>query len=204
MYNGIILETSEIYFTLIYASKGYQLHNILIDFEDKPDGVSQGRVCKINLEGTEELFFVKCHHNGPRPSQSQYSNSGAPDVRELFVYKVFELLNILGNVYFFVPSNGRPWDLFIATEGVKNLNLFGDLKKEVNLPALAFIELLQFVLQLRDVGTNLSNCGQTEDGKPVIVDFSIPDYQEDFVLNAEDIMAYLAAKEYSQLARRQE
>ena len=33
MYNGIILETSEIYFTLIYASKGYQLHNILIDFE---------------------------------------------------------------------------------------------------------------------------------------------------------------------------
>uniref|UniRef100_A0A914DS07 Uncharacterized protein n=1 Tax=Acrobeloides nanus TaxID=290746 RepID=A0A914DS07_9BILA len=158
-----------------------------IKFTDKDEGTSIGRICDVKLSGKDRRFYIKCHQRGSRSSSismaNRYNNVNPPFIQEIFVYKLFDKIKVGGEVYFPLPiSSDTKKALYIATEEIKFILAKNLTPETANADAMILVNFLQYVLCLEDIGTNGGNYGQSDEGKPVIVDFwVVPKY--DYVLS---------------------
>ena len=82
------------------------------------------------------------------------------------------MIKVGGEVHFPLPiTSNTKNDLYIATEEIK-FTIAKELTPEsANINSMILVNFLQYILRLEDIGTNGGNYGQSDEGKPVIMDF---------------------------------
>ncbi|CAI4220595.1 unnamed protein product, partial [Auanema sp. JU1783] len=161
---------------------------------DKFEGASVGIICDVYYSGMSHRYFVKCRQTGWRSSSMSIENGNItvnpPFIQEMFIYKLFSLINVGGEVHFplpMTPESKKP--LYIATRNV-TFTLAKELTRAtINYETISLVYFLQFILSLGDVLTNGANYGHTIEGHPVIVDFCIIP-KDDYLLTDEQISTF--------------
>jgi hypothetical protein len=92
---------------------------VSIEFFERPGGVQLGQRARITLRGIPNTidYYVKTHRGGLR-SPTMTSGSADPkpvDPKELFVYKVLELIGLTPETHFLFGEEGAT-DFYIATK----------------------------------------------------------------------------------------
>lgn len=187
-----LLETEEIgYFGIMYP--GYTLN-----FFEKNSGIQAGNIVAVKTNPGEEIkYFVKTHRNGLVRSEvkTPQSTIASADIRELFIYKFFELLSVGPEVHFFGPDTKN---FYIATRDVnmdntsaytyENLKksfctFFSEDKEKTNesvVSSLVISDILCRMCGLSDVTTNSGNvCYAVSSGERAISSFKIVDFSLD-------------------------
>lgn len=145
-----------------YFKKIYKNHKF--EFDKKTNGVQAGKIVNIiNLDNKEEIkYYVKTHQYG---STSVSSTKETLDIKELYIYKLLNKLNIGSEVYWF-ESDIFENSIYIATKGLNNNEL--NIDREV-----IKLDIITRLLRLNDVMSNKSNILQHIDKKGYIIDFRI-------------------------------
>lgn len=90
-----------------------------IEFHEKPGGIQLGQKARITLRSLHDPidYYVKTHRGGVLSPTMTSGSSGprAVDPRELFVYRVFELIGLTPETHFFFGEGGAK-DFYIATK----------------------------------------------------------------------------------------
>ncbi|CAI2352424.1 unnamed protein product [Caenorhabditis sp. 36 PRJEB53466] len=186
--DGMIQRTVREYFLSLHSG---EIAEFAIKFTDKVDGTSIGNICDVVLSGQHHRFYIKCHQRDPRSTSlsiaNRYNSLNRPFIQEMYTYKLLSLICVGGEVHFPLPITSHiKKALYIATEEVtftvaKKLTL-----ESANVNAMLQIHFLQCILRLGDIGTNGGNFGQSDEGKPVIVDFWIVS-KDDYLLSDAEI-----------------
>jgi hypothetical protein len=100
-------ETAKLYFyTKHVQNGGVDDSDFIYHYKPKPisqGGIHPGIIVKVQLHGENKVtkYSIKCHHY----EASSYSpRSSVPDIKEIFIYKLLELINVGPNVQFIFPS----------------------------------------------------------------------------------------------------
>lgn len=100
-----------------------------IEFFEKPGGIQLGQKARITLRDSPHTidYYIKTHRGGLlSPTQSSGSVGPRPvDPKELFVYKVFELIGCAPETHFFFGEGGA-MDCYIATKDAGFNELTGE------------------------------------------------------------------------------
>lgn len=175
----IIENSVRSYFFALHQTNGGRLEDFCSEFFNKTSGDQTGVLAVINAR----KYFVKTHQHGPTNSNPR--SVAPPDSKEIFVYKLLELIGIGSVVHYILPIHGMT--LYIATEDA----LFTQLKDLHNKPdsatfqALLQLDLIARILCLSDCTTNETNCGIRKNGEPCIIDFRVlerNDYNKDDII----------------------
>ncbi|CAJ0582174.1 unnamed protein product, partial [Mesorhabditis spiculigera] len=143
-------------------------------FEARPSdlgGTRKNTLAYVQLYGEmeETKYNVKCHHFG----SSSSTKGRVPDIKEIFCYKLLELINVGPHVQFIIPKKlpRTRGSLYIATKWCDNFVPISSIKEEdVSAEVLVQILLLGAFLFIDDLHSD--NCGQWKGTKEAaIVDF---------------------------------
>ncbi|KAE9546827.1 hypothetical protein FO519_009961, partial [Halicephalobus sp. NKZ332] len=124
--------------------------------KDMP-GSRRGLLAYVQLHGEEypTKYNVKCHHFG---SSTTAPKGSFPDIKEIFCYKLLELLGVGPAVQFILPSvlKGNKTFVYIATKWRDDFIPLSDLKNEEDINVEALVQLLLlnvlfFISDLHDV-----------------------------------------------------
>jgi len=144
-------------------------------YEPRPKsmgGTRKGIVVYAKLHGEEypTKYSVKCHHFGTTDNTPKGS---FPDIREIFCYKLLELIKVGPAVQFILPNPliGNRTSTYICTKWRDDFIPLSKLNEEdTSVEALVQLCLLRTVLCISDL--HKLNCGQWEEEKTAaIVDF---------------------------------
>lgn len=92
--------------------------NSKIDFKPKQGGTRAGIVVMVVCNDKEVNYYMKTyHHAGSSISLQNTSKRHLPDLREMFAYRLLELIGV-GPVVFFPFYAGSIYIHYIATEEV--------------------------------------------------------------------------------------
>ncbi|KAJ3111535.1 hypothetical protein HDU96_005629 [Phlyctochytrium bullatum] len=165
----------ELYFLKQHFKSGLDEDLFQILFTQKEVGAHEGIICDVSDGTRQTRYYVKTHQYGPT---AQYSRSLlSPDCKEIFMYQLLQNLGVGPEVHFITPKLGSKKSLYIATKEC-HLTLLKDLTEETaNSKALVQLDLICGIFYLCDCIKNEHNCGQV-DGKPMIVDFMIPELSQ--------------------------
>ena len=159
-YDGEFEEAIEnsikLYFDKLYI-------NCNFNFINKNRGVQAGRIVRIiENNNNEHLYYVKTHQYG---FTSESSTKQPLDIKELYIYKLLEKLNIGSEVHWF-ESDIFEDSIYIATKGLSNheLNIDREIIK---------LDIITRILVLTDVMSNKTNILQHDDKKGYIIDFRV-------------------------------
>uniref|UniRef100_A0A1I7U2J0 Ubiquitin-like domain-containing protein n=1 Tax=Caenorhabditis tropicalis TaxID=1561998 RepID=A0A1I7U2J0_9PELO len=142
-------------------------------FEPRPEDLGGTRnntlvFVKLHNEKEETKYNLKCHHF---ESSSDSTVGQPPDIKELFGYKLLELIQVGPHAEFVIPNNLYTTSMYIATKWNENFIPLSKIKEEeLSAEILVQILLLGTILQISDL--HPQNCGMWGDTKDVaIVDF---------------------------------
>lgn len=125
---------------------------------------------QLHNERKETKYNLKCHHYG---SSSGSAKRQSPDIKELYGYKLLELIEVGPHVEFVLPNEltGSTTSMYIATKWNGSFTPVSRMGEEdASAEVLVQILLLGTVLQVNDL--HADNCGMWGDTKEVaIVDF---------------------------------
>jgi len=201
------------YFSELLSKQG--MINIEVVFSDREGrGVQLSQVAVVNYQKQSgEKHSIKYHVKTHQHGSTSESRSNKPvDIKELFVYKVFEFIGIGPKSHFIINPLSASGGLFIATQDasftkiptkqkifltyqqLKNVN---DNILTINNPEtcinLTMLDILARIFRLTDLTTNSTNFGvtikteeKTSNYKWKIIDFrvdSLASYQVEGILN---------------------
>lgn len=131
-------------------------------------GLQGGLECHIHQNGTLlKIYHVKIHTR-----LAKWHDNQSCDLRELFAYKLLELINIGPKVHFYPNFHYSGFGLYIATEDISGFRQEADIPDK-NDNRMAQLELLSRCLYLKDLRNNHENYGADDQGNLQIVDFEI-------------------------------
>lgn len=121
-----------------FFSKMYP--NSEINFKDKTGGTRAGIIVTVTQNDTETNYYMKTYHEADslftlQKTKKQYW----PDLREMFVYRILEFINI-GPTVFFPYYSKSILIHFIATEEVNEFKEFEKID-DINLRNKVIIEV---------------------------------------------------------------
>ncbi|KAE9547321.1 hypothetical protein FO519_009466 [Halicephalobus sp. NKZ332] len=155
-------QTAITFFSLLYARKEPNSEeNPTITFDAKQRGSQSGIVVNVKQQQDLTTYYMKTYYNDGTLSAS---GRFCPDLREIFVYKLLEL----------IKHHYTKYVLYIATKKVEGLGLTMILREEElhkNIIVQAY--LLSNLLSLYDL--NIENFGIDKDDHLAIIDFLIRD-----------------------------
>lgn len=186
-------EAARKYFQQLFEHQEKRILNIT--FSSKTGGNQVGEKMHIAFQTADSerkqqiTYYIKTHQYG---STSQHSSSKPVDLKELFIYKVFEYIGVGQKIHFFFNplSLGGFYIASQDAEYTKNpdkAKLFHTYEQtrdtiqtnatEVTIQGLASLDMLARIFRLRDVTTNPANFGRvlvnTTKQKWKILDFII-------------------------------
>uniref|UniRef100_A0A914EJK7 Ubiquitin-like domain-containing protein n=1 Tax=Acrobeloides nanus TaxID=290746 RepID=A0A914EJK7_9BILA len=129
---------------------------------------------RIGLKDENTIFVAgfKCKITN---DGANFGTFYTPDLREIFVYKLLELIKVGSEVHFIPNVLESTTGLYIATREVSGFkeakNVTIDEDNNIQL------ELLQNLLFLRDLRSNRSNYGLDRDGQLAIVDIQVENHK---------------------------
>ena len=85
-------------------------------------GIQTGFICVVDNGTHSDRYFIKTHQHGP--TNETLKSVKRPDTKELFVYKLLNLIGIGPEAHFIIPSHGSKMTIYIAT---KDCNLIVQL-----------------------------------------------------------------------------
>eukprot|EP00128_Syssomonas_multiformis_P018239 Colp12_sorted_trinity150504_noHs@30848 len=174
----LLKEAARHFFAIQHVKAGFDEKDFRIDFITKNNGVQTGTICWVRNRDTVTKYYVKTHQHGP--TRSGGISQEPADAKELFIYRLLNLMGIGPEVHFVQTLHTSKKVVYIATKDVgteeAGLVLLSDIMDtavdSVKTTALLQLDLVSRLLCLRDCATNSSNCGLVG-AKPVIVDFRI-------------------------------
>ena len=153
----IIKEVVKAHFMESHIKSGGELSSFDIKFYPKGSGHQVGTICDV-LNGNKVIkYYIKTHQNGP--SRNASTSFSPPDAKELFVYKLLELIGIGPIVDFILPYHGSKRTIYIATKEVPLVLLSNLSKANANNAALLQVDFVTRILCLHDTSTNEGNFG---------------------------------------------
>ncbi|KAE9551019.1 hypothetical protein FO519_005753 [Halicephalobus sp. NKZ332] len=173
----IMNKAVESYFHLQHGQKGGTSE---IDFHyssmSRPEDMRDTRseiLVTVQLHGEEypTKYGVKYHHFG---SRNFYPKTSFPDMREIFCYKLLELIEVGPAVQFILPGMLKDTETstYIATKWRDDFIPLSDLKKEEDISVEALVQLLLLNTLFFIEDLHGERCGQWKDTKTAaIVDF---------------------------------
>lgn len=117
--------------------------NSKIDFKPKQGGTRAGIVVAVTCNDEETNYYMKTyHHAGSSFSLQNTSKQHLPDLREMFAYRLLELIGV-GPVVFFPFYAGSTFIPYIAT---KEVGEFKELYKleDVSVQKKVVVEVIHF------------------------------------------------------------
>ena len=159
------------YFLNMHLNGGGSLENFTCIFSNKRSGDQSGVVALVG----SLKYYVKTHQHGPTLSNPR--SVARPDVKEVFIYTLLELMGVGPRVHFILPIHGLEVTLYIATEETLFVHLNDLTENTASITGLLELDLIARILCLSDCTTNGSNCGQAA-GNPVVVDFRIMERED--------------------------
>ena len=189
------------HFEFLHAKRTGAIQGVNWEFEVEPkqQGTRLGLTCRVKLHGEREVtkYNFKSHHHGSH-SVSGKPGSG-PDVREVLVYKLLELIGAGPEADFALPVTRSDTAYYIVTKWREDFIRLDDLTTPtLQTATVVEIHLLQLLLHLYDLKED--NVGQWGDGKTAVVDFFVNDnaYVPDNILekfiakNCPRVLAWVA------------
>lgn len=130
---------------------------------------------KLHGEKQETMYNVKCHHFG---SSINSAKGRSPDIKELFVYRLLQLINVGPEAQFILPSvtTGSKTSMYIATKWRDDFVSLASVEEEdVSEEILVQITLLGTFLFVDDLHSD--NCGYWKGTKnAAVIDFMPKSY----------------------------
>lgn len=182
--------------------------------DEKNDGVQFGNVFTFKIQKNSFKFFVKTHQHGLTSNTAANNSTKCADMREIFVYKFFELFCLGPEVHFFfdlynknnfyIASKdlGDKYKTFyeLADDEKSNCDFLNKFNTSSLYDSFIVLDLLSIIFLLRDLLTNYGNYGFIDEQLKVL-DFHIKvdDFNQDIniakrFLNIESSLSCLSDK----------
>lgn len=117
--------------------------NSKIDFKPKQGGSRAGIVVTVTCNDEETNYYMKTYHRaGSSISLQNSSKRHLPDLREMFVYRLLELIGV-GPVVFFPFYAGSTYIHYIATKEVSEFKELDKLE-DVSVQNKVVVEVIHF------------------------------------------------------------
>lgn len=118
-----------------------------IDFKPKQSGTRAGIVVTVVCNDKETNYHMKTyHHAGSSNYLQSTSKRYLPDLREMFAYRLLELIGV-GPVVFFPFYAGSTYIHYIATEEVSEFKELDQIE-DVSAQHKVVVEVIHFQLLL--------------------------------------------------------
>ncbi|KAE9556547.1 hypothetical protein FO519_000241 [Halicephalobus sp. NKZ332] len=122
-------------------------------------GTRTGILVNVQLHGEEypTKYSVKCHHFG---MSSFYQKASPPDIREIFCYKLLEVIEVGPAVQFIISKEGvgNKISVYIATKWRDDFIPLSDLNKEEDINVEALVQLLLLKVLFNIDNLHADNC----------------------------------------------